>query len=80
MANANGSNGSSNKQGTSYDLSRMTGEVDGKKQWQRMGTLFMRGNGSGGVVYLKQADGTELEIAVFPKRPRPAKPAAAVAA
>jgi hypothetical protein len=37
--------------------------------WDRHGTLFMRGNGSGGIIYLKLGD-QELEIAVFPKKPR----------
>jgi hypothetical protein len=53
--------------GTSFDLARKLGEVDGKPQWEKHGTLFLRANGSGGIIYLKLGD-QELEIAVFPRR------------
>jgi len=71
--------------GTTYDLSIPTEGADGKTTWNRVGTLFVRENGSGGVVYLTEAflksspkveDG-EVKIPVFKKKPRPAaKPAA----
>ena len=81
MAGTNGNGGTSNnKHGTSYDLCKLTGEVEGKKQWERLGTVFIRGNGSGGVVYLKQPDGTEVEYPVFARKPKADKPAAAAVA
>ena len=43
--------------------------MEGKAQWEKHGSLFMRANGSGGVVYLKLG-GQETEIAVFPRKPR----------
>ncbi len=58
--------------GSTFDLVRKVGEpteAGGKAEWAKHGTLFMRANGSGGVVYLK-LDGKELEIAVFPRKPR----------
>ena len=59
MADNNSGTSTKSKHGTSFDLCRMTGEVEGKKQWQRTGTVFIRGNSTGGVVYLKLADGTK---------------------
>ena len=55
--------------GTTFDLVRKVGEVEGKAQWEKHGSLFMRANGSGGVAYLKQG-GKVTEIAIFPRRPR----------
>jgi hypothetical protein len=56
--------------GTSFDLARKVGTAeDGKAQWERHGTLFMRANGSGGIIYLKLGE-QELEVAVFPRRLR----------
>ena len=81
MAGTNGNGGTSgSKHGTSYDLCKPMGEVDGKKQWQRAGTVFIRGNSTGGVVYFKQPDGTEVEYAVFARKPKAEKPAAAAVA
>ena len=81
MAGTNGNGGTSNnKHGASYDLCKLTGEVEGKKQWERLGTVFIRGNQSGGVVYLKQKDGSTVELPVFARKAPAQKPAAAAVA
>jgi hypothetical protein len=55
--------------GTIYDLVRVT-ELDGKKAFQNLGTVFIRGNGTGGVLYTKGDDGQKLELAIFARKPR----------
>ena len=60
------------KKGTTYNLA--TSEiVDGNKVWTNWGTLFIRENGDGGVLYLKQGE-TEVQIGVFRRQPRPGSP------
>jgi hypothetical protein len=82
MANTNGNGDTSNnKHGNTFDLCKPMGEVEGKMKWDRMGTLFIRANGTGGVVYLKQKDGAQVELAVFARKRSAQKEAApAVAA
>jgi hypothetical protein len=43
--------------------------VDDKKVWTNWGTLFIRENGDGGVLYLKQGE-TAVQIGVFRRQPR----------
>jgi hypothetical protein len=57
-----------NKKGTTYNLA--TSEiVDGNKVWTNWGTLFIRENGDGGVLYLKRGE-VEVQIGVFKRQAR----------
>jgi hypothetical protein len=59
-----------NKKGTTYNLA--TSEmVDGNKVWTNWGTLFIRENDDGGVLYLKRGE-IEVQIGVFKRQPRTA--------
>ena len=64
-----------NKKGTTYNLA--TSEiVDGNKVWTNWGTLFIRENGDGGVLYLKRGE-IEVQIGVFKRQLRTASSATA---
>ena len=61
--------------GTSYDLVRVTVGEGGKKTFTNVGTVFIRSNGTGGVLYTKDDSGQKLELAIFAKKPRATKAA-----
>lgn len=69
------SNGDGNKSGTSYDVCRVTVHEDGTKKFTNVGTVFIRNNGTGGVLYTKDDSGQKLELAIFKRRPREVKAA-----
>jgi hypothetical protein len=72
----NNSNGKAKKPGQSYDVCKVEMGENGVKKFTNLGTLFLRENGSGGVMYLRNgvdADGKKLpdtELAIFRKLPR----------
>jgi hypothetical protein len=74
--------------GTTYDLCKKVKQADGSEKLQRIGNVFIRASGSGGVAYLTDDDGTKYELPIFakskrregPKQAAAAQPEAAVAA
>ena len=74
--------------GTSYDLCKKVKQPDGSEKTQRIGSVFIRSSGTGGVAFLTDDDGTRYELPIFarskrregPKSEAAAQPEAAVAA
>ena len=65
--------------GTTYDLCKRVKQADGTEKLQRIGNVFIRGSGTGGVVFLTDDDGSKYELPVFAKSKRkegPTQPAA----
>jgi hypothetical protein len=56
--------------GTSYDLCRKVKHQDGSEELHRVGTVFIRSSGTGGVAYVTDDDGQKYELAIFPRRER----------
>jgi hypothetical protein len=67
------------KKGTTYNLATSR-EENGKKIWDQLGTLFIRSNGSGGILYLKTPGGPDRQIAVFPRKRKDGSPSTSEAA
>jgi hypothetical protein len=53
--------------GTTYDLCRKVKQANGTEKLQRIGKVFIRASGTGGVVFLTDDDGTKYELPVFAK-------------
>jgi len=60
--------------GTTYDVCKKVKQADGTEKLQRIGNVFIRASGTGGVVFLTDDDGTKYELPVFAKSRRQAGP------
>ena len=57
--------------GTSYDVCIKVKQDDGTEKTKRIGTLFIRSSGTGGVIFVTDpGDGTKHEMAIFPRKPK----------
>ena len=67
--------------GTTYDLCKKVKQEDGTDKLKRIGAVFIRANGNGGVAWIADDDGTKYELPIFArsKRAQGPKPAAAAA-
>jgi hypothetical protein len=55
--------------GTTFDIVEVEVLADGTKKFRNRGAVFIRANGTGGVVYLRQGEAKQ-ELALFPRKPR----------
>ena len=60
--------------GTTYDLCKKVKQEDGTEKLQRIGNVFIRASGTGGVAFITEADGTKYELPIFAKSKRPQGP------
>ena len=56
--------------GTSYDLCRKVKQEDGSEKLQRIGNVFIRASGTGGVAFITEEDGTKHELPIFARSKR----------
>ena len=57
--------------GTTFDLCRKVKLEDGTEKLQRIGAVFIRTSGTGGVAYLTDEDGKKYELPIFARSKRP---------
>ena len=55
------------KPGNSFDVVEVQVQEDGTKKFVNMGTVFIRENGTGGVLYLKEGT-AKRELALFGRK------------
>ncbi len=59
--------------GVTYDLCRRVTK-DGKEKLENIGRVYIRSNGTGGVAFVKNGDGTEEQFPIFAKKAKPQTP------
>ena len=62
--------------GTTFDLCKKVKQEDGTEKLQRIGAVFIRASGTGGVVFLTGDDGKKHELPIFARSKRPTAKAA----